>query len=747
MFNVKRMSAAITTHTAETRPLPLRRRADLECREQHIGGTRYWHVKDPVSLRYFQLRPEEHAVLMMLDGDVSLREIRRRFEQRFAPQRLSLTQLQSFLAMLHSSGLIVSDSAGQAEFLRQRQRSSQRQQLLGRCMNLLAIRFRGYDPHRLLNWLQPQTRFLFSPWCVTLCVSLMIGALLLAGLQFDVLVSRLPRFHEFFSVGNLIWLTLIFAVTKVLHELGHAVSCRHFGGECHEMGVMLLALTPVLYCNVSDAWMLPNRWHRVVISAAGMYVEWLLASACLFLWWFSLPGLFNGLCLNVVFVCSFTTLLFNGNPLLRYDGYYIFSDLVEIPNLRQQAGALVRNLLSLFFFDSETGNRRLLPERRRTLLVTWFVAALVYRFIVIWGILWFVHAVLEPYGLQPLVVYMAVTTIGTMLISPLLQIRARLSSPFWSRTVNWPHFRFRLLLVSGALAALLFIPLPFSVKAPAVIQSEGSRSVYVSHVGTLTEAIEAGQSVALDAVVGRLANPKLEWEVSRLDGQVELLKQELANLEDRRLNDASVEALIPTTQQRLVEKQNELHQRTSDLDRLTLRSPIAGVVLPPPSRDDSEAASDDERLPKWKGTPLDRQNLGATLGTGTEFCQIGQPDRFEAIVAVDQNNVEFVSEGQRVELLIDHLGERLLEGTIVEVAEIDIDVAPPELIAHDDFPTTLDSDGIPRPVSTAYQARIRLDETDAPLILRGTGRTRIESAPRSLADRTLTFLRRTFRFK
>ncbi len=727
--------------------MPLRRRADLECREQHIGGTKYWHVKDPVSLRYFQLRPEEHAVLMMLDGAVSLREIRRRFEQRFAPQRLSFTQLQSFIAMLHGSGLIVSDSVGQAEFLLKRRRSTRRQQLFGRFMNLLAIRFRGYDPQRLLDWLHPHTRFLFAPWCVTLCVTLMVGALLLAGLQSDVLHSRLPRFHEFFSASNLIWLALIFAVTKILHELGHAVSCRHFGGECHEMGVMLLALTPVLYCNVSDAWMLPNRWHRIVISATGMYIEWLLASTCLFLWWFSLPGLFNGLCLNVVVVCSVTTLLFNGNPLLRYDGYYIFSDLVEIPNLRQQAGVFVRNALSVFFFDSETGNPRLLPERRRILLVTWYVAALVYRVLVIWGILWFVHAILEPYGLQPLVVYMAITTIGAMLIGPILQIRGRLASPFWSRTVNWPHFRFRLLLVSGALAALMFVPLPYCVKAPAVIQAEGARSVYVSHYGTLTEAIKPGESVEPDAVVGRLADPRLEWEVRRLTSQVELMTQELANLEDRRLNDASVEALIPTTQQRLAEKQNELRQKQSDLDRLTLRAPIAGVVLPPPLRKSSEDTADDESLPQWAGTPLDRENLGASLDTGTVFCQIGHANQFEAIVAVDQDHVEYVSKGQRVELLIDHVSDRVLEGTIVEVAEIDIDVAPRELVTHDDFPTTLDSNGIPRPVSTAYQARIRLDETDAQLILRGTGRTRIDSAPRSLADRTLTFLRRTFRFK
>ena len=79
-------------------------------------------------------------------------------------------------------------------------------------------------------------------------------------------------------------------MTKILHEFGHGLSCKHFGGECHEIGVMFLVLTPCLYCNVSDSWMLPNRWHRAAIGAAGMYVELVLASICTFIWWFTEPG-------------------------------------------------------------------------------------------------------------------------------------------------------------------------------------------------------------------------------------------------------------------------------------------------------------------------------------------------------------------------------------------------------------------------------------------------------------------------
>ncbi|MDA0921220.1 MAG: HlyD family efflux transporter periplasmic adaptor subunit [Planctomycetota bacterium] len=743
------MSVVAPAQTAETRILPIRRRADLACHEQHIGGSRYWHVKDPVSLRYYQLSPEEHSVLMMLDGTVSLQDIRRRFEIEFAPQRLSLPQVQSFLAMLHSSGLVISDAPGQAEILVSRTRGARRQRLLTQFSNVLAIRFRGFDPYRFLNWLVPQTRFLFVPWCVTFCIGLMLSAGILAAVRIDTLQARLPHFHEFFGATNLILLAATLAVTKVLHELGHAVSCRHFGGECHEMGIMLLVFTPCLYCNVSDAWMLPSRWQRIAISAAGIYVELLLSAVCLFLWWFTVPGVFNSLCLNVVFVCSVSTLLFNGNPLLRYDGYYILSDLVEIPNLRQQAGALFRNWMSVWFLDTELANRRLLPQRRKVFLTTWHVAAWVYRLMVVWGIMWFVHRILEPYGLEPLVVVMAVLTVAGMFLSPVVSLFNLLTSPFWSRTVNWSRFRIRTLCILGLIVGGLMSPFPFSVRTPVVIRPENARSVFVHQEGTLLWTVAPGTTVEPGQKLATFQNRSLDRLIVKLEGEVAVLEQRLRNLADRRLRDGdTIDALIPATQERLEEKKNELAHRIADRERLTIRAPIAGIVIPPPAVSRAkEQTTESTELPRWNGSPLDKANLGTTLASGTELCMIGPPDQFEAIIAIDQGDVEFVVPGQKVELLIDHVPDEVLTGQIVDVAEIDLDIAPRELIEHDEFPTRLDADGIPRPLATAYQARVRLNPVASQLIVRATGLAKIHSMPQSAGQRLLRFFRQTFRFR
>ena len=207
----------------------------------------------------------------------------------------------------------------------------------------------------------------------------MLSAALLIGVQFDDFQSKLPSFNAFFAAKNWLLLAAVLGCTKVLHEFGHGLSCKHFGGECHEMGVMLLVLTPCLYCNVSDSWMLPNKWRRAAIGAAGMYVEVVLASLCTWIWWFTEPGLLHYTCLNIMFVSSVSTILFNANPLLRYDGYYICSDLMEVPNLRQKSNQILTRKLSEYCLGMEQPEDPFLPQRNQWLFALYTVAAFLYR--------------------------------------------------------------------------------------------------------------------------------------------------------------------------------------------------------------------------------------------------------------------------------------------------------------------------------------------------------------------------------
>src|SRR5258706_426570 len=145
--------------------------------------------------------------------------------------------------------------------------------------------------------------------------------------------------------GNwpLLWAT--FVLIKLIHELGHAFSCRRFGGEVHELGIMFLVFVPAPYVDASSAWSLPSKWQRVFVGAGGMIFELFVAAICAFIWKYTDPTtLVSKLAYNAMFIATVTTILFNANPLLRYDGYYILSDLLEIPNLRQQS---MENSMSL----------------------------------------------------------------------------------------------------------------------------------------------------------------------------------------------------------------------------------------------------------------------------------------------------------------------------------------------------------------------------------------------------------------
>jgi putative peptide zinc metalloprotease protein len=219
-------------------------RPDLVIQRQTWQGRQYWLVKDPLTLKYFRFEEEELAILQMLDGRASVDEIREQFEQRFAPQRITAADLQQLAANLHRSHLVIADAAGQGEQLLNRHHAQRQKALWSTLGNPLAIRLRGIDPDRFLTWLDGRCGWLFSMPAAVCSAGLIVAAVALLAAEFDVFRSRLPGFEAFFAAQNWLLLALTLAVTKVLHEIGHGLACKRFGGECHEMGVMLLVGTP-----------------------------------------------------------------------------------------------------------------------------------------------------------------------------------------------------------------------------------------------------------------------------------------------------------------------------------------------------------------------------------------------------------------------------------------------------------------------------------------------------------------------
>ena len=743
------VSLADSLVSSSARALQLRMRPDLGSAQHRYLGQVYWVIKEPVGLKYFRFQEEEYAILQMLDGQTSLDEIKVEFESRFPPQKITVEELGHFIGMLHRSGLVIANVAGQGKQLRKRHSERKWKEFAGAASNILAMRFKGIDPDRILNWLHPKVAWFFTIQALICCCILGLSALLLVLVQFDTFQNKLPTFHQFFEAKNWIYLGVTLAITKVIHEFGHGLSCKHFGGECHEMGVMLLVLTPCLYCNVSDSWMLPNKWHRATIGAAGMYFEIVLASICTFLWWFSEPGMLHQLALSTMFVSSVSTIIFNANPLLRYDGYYILSDLTEIPNLRQKASQILNRKLGAWCLGLEEPEDPFLPQRNQLFFAIYTVAASIYKWIVMFGILYFLYKVLEPYDLKILSQMLALMSVGSLVLVPLYKVGKFFYVPGRLHKVKRKNVNITLGLLAAVAAFVMFVPLPYRVMCPLELKSRDAEAVYVQVPGVLDKIeVKIGQKVTKDQELGHLQSIPLDIEINKLEAKIaqDQVKLEVLEIQQSKLSNATAALALPALQESLDASQETLAQRQEDRDRLKLVAPVAGTVLPPPlvpKRPDPT----NQQLPNWTGTPLEKSNLGAYLEPPALYCQIGDPGKWEVNIVIEQDDIEFINEKQSVKVQFESLPGRTFDTQIIEIGpEMEFTSRQLSSKAGGGLMSKQDESGAERPINTSYQARANLDDASGALVQGLRGNARISAEWQPLGKRAWRWFMRTFNF-
>ncbi len=738
------MSATANPNASSTtRPLLVRIRKDLRFERQLYQGQISWVVKDPVGLKYFRLQEEEYAVLQMLDGETSLDEIKWKIERKFAPIMISFQELQSVIGMFHQYGLIMSDAPGQGEQLFKRRQKTNRQKLLQKFSSILWIRFPGVDPERFLQWIYPKTKWFYSRWCVYFCLGMGLSALLLILVYIDEFYNRLPGFHQFFTAENVVWMMLALGLSKVLHEIGHGLLCKHFGGECHEIGFMLLVMTPCLYCDTSDSWMLKSKWQRAAIGAGGMYIELVLASICTFIWWNTEPGMLHFLCLSTMFVCSVSTVIFNSNPLLRYDGYYILSDILEVPNLAHKARSALVGLLRQWCLGIKWQDQFGLPPRKRFWFALYAVSSVLYRWLVVFGIIWFLSEVFEPYGLQVIGHMLIGMSLFGLIIMPLWKSFRYFQVPGRLRQVKLARFLATLCVITAVVLAIALIPVPHRIITTVVIQPRDAERIYVDEPGFISNELtwNPGDEIKEDEEIVTLVNNSIELKKVQLEGEVARQKERVAVAKRPEGRIRIKEAL-----EALTSFEEQLKKRTDEFNRLKLVSPIDGYILPPPEKPEDKKTG---ALSTWFGTALEKRNVGTWLDKGELFCYVGDPNRMEALLVIDQGDIEFVRKDHFVEILLDEYAAKPMSGTIEEVAKIDLEVAPREISskAGGGLTTKTDESGAERPMSASYEARVPIEGFDNVIIPGYRGHAKIHAGSRTLGQMLVRYLFKTIRFK
>lgn len=730
--------------------LPLRRRADLEFAPAAGDDLGREAVKDPISLRYYELCREEAFLLRQFDGATSRDTIRRRFERRFAPRRLDAEQLDRFAAQLHRQGLLTTDRAGQGSVLLERAARLGRESWRRKLLNPWAIAIPGIDPRWILERLLPLSGWIFTRTFVVVAALIFGAAAATALVHASKLADEVAAFAGALTVDGLAAAAAVVVGAKIVHELAHAVACRRFGGECREIGILLLMGMPALYCDVTGIWMVRDRRKRMLVGAAGMLAEILLASIAILLWNGSEPGRFHSLCLQTTLVCSAATVVFNGNPLLRYDGYFILSDLTGISNLGERADAALHDRLERWFFGSVTAGDERLASERRPVWLSWYAAAShLYRLAVMFGLVWFVRTLLEPRGLVFLADMLGLAVLAAVVLPPTLHTAKLVSSRLRSDDVDRRRFRLRASACLLATAAILFWPWSYQVAGPAIVRCRGAQTIVVTTPGILVSAAREGATVHRGAVVAKLENLEIQRELVRLAGEVAQAEQAISGLEGRRRTDAAAADELPTAHKALAAATRRRELRVQEAKQLTLLAPTDGVVFAVPAaeamRRPSDAETSADSAPETFDSPLEARRLGRFIEAGTALCAVGDPAQIEVVALVDEREIEFVRRGDRVRVQCDAAGDVILEGLVDEVAHEPLDVAPAELMIAGLLPSRVDQAGERRTSATYFQIRVTLEVGDRKLPLDAVGRAKIDARPLSLAQRGLRWLSATFR--
>lgn len=726
--------------------IKLKMRGDLSAVRQLYQGVEYWVVKEPVGQKFYQFPPNVYYLLQQLDGHTSIEQVLDRYHQQFSPKRLDRDQLQQLLQRFHKDGLVVSEVGGQGRELLRRGKKARWLERLSSLSNILAIRFRGFDPEPILNFLNRWVGWVFSPAFALMMAFLGLIALGSVIVNWTDFQARLPGFGQFFDPRKWWLFAIVLAGTKICHEFGHGLACRRFGGECHEIGVMLLVFTPCLYCNVSDSWRMPNKWHRAVIGAAGMYVELILATLATFVWWFAEPGVVRDICLQIMLIASVSTVLFNGNPLLRFDGYYILSDLLEIPNLHQRSAKALHSLLGTYWLGLPPSPDPLLPQNRMWAFATFTVLAFVYRIFIMVSIFLFLNSWLKPYGMEAVGQAIALFSLVGLVGFPSYRLIRFLTVPGRMMQIKKGQFALATAIIATVSSLILFVPWPHYLRCRVLMIPNRLETIYAREGGTIRELpIRPGSEVASGQLLAQLENLDLSLELEQAQGSLlevqhkRELAQRAANVDTQSNIDYLREISALNSEAEELRKRIVLLQ--SRLGALRIISPIAGSVVATPIQ---------ETLPGEVELPLvDRQpvvsgsQLGYTLSRGERLCEVADFSSWRAVILLQENQIDFVHEAQDVWIRLHSAADKTIKSKVGFVGVSD------RLTLRQRREETIDTmqqrirvpDLVSELVARMYQEEIQyfaeaqVDPAGLPLKVGLDGQCRLYAGNRSLAAR------------
>ena len=718
---------------------PWKRRDDLMIQPHDTGG---WLIKDPISLQYTLLSSHEYQVFQRLDGQSDLNSIFAAGSDR----RVTVQDLELFLSHLIKRQLLFRPTGGDAErFYGLQPKAATPFTWLTR---LLSWYVPLGNPRRLLSKLQWINSIVFQRLFIFLSVILFAIGTLVCGLKTDRLIGDVGNLASSFTSASVGSLLLILVIVKFAHELGHALTARHYGADCHEAGILFLFLTPVPFTNVTDSWKLPVA-QRMAVTAAGIIVELWIASSCIILWSIAAEGHTRDLLLQTALICSVNTLLFNGNPLLKFDGYFLLSDYLRIPNLSPRSTELLRSMCSAFL----SGRAIQVNEQEdRKALVTYGVLACAYRIILAFSILEAIHLACSFNDLRTLGWLLKLLT-GLMLVGlPAARLLLALlvapptasvndssatAAPFDSQT--WKTGAIRTCLLLFVLTGISLWPLPSRIISVATVTPSEIR-IFAGKSGRLsTDSDSMAEPISANAWV--LHTPESQLRLHNLQAEHDLaaVQLQIAKRTQRTGTGPSIQELqqaVASAEQRL----NDFKQTVS-----AQRHPITkrDTALIPARRyqEDIDGAFHED----WTGLPLSTYNLGAWLQKGTTLGYVANDQAAMITAWIPQSDIQKIQIKQTARFRLNAGSAKPLDAIVTEIGRFPSLNLPSNIAISGSLRGELTDSGF-RPDQTLYAVTIQIlpHDSDFHLPLNGMGLASVRVENRSLAKRFYDYLRQTF---
>jgi putative peptide zinc metalloprotease protein len=599
-----------------------------------------WHVvHDPVSNNFFRLNPVAYHFVGMLDGKRSIDEVWRMTLDKFGDAAPTQNEVINLLGQLNQSNLLRVDMPPDAAPLLERHRRRKMKHWAGQAMSILFMRFPLFNPDRLISWVYPLVRPILSRfgavmWLVWMCFCAYVFLPKMGGF--------LRSAESVLAPANWGWMILLFIVTKAVHEMGHGLMCKRFGGVVPEFGIMLLVLFPAPFVDATSSWSFPDKWKRLLVAAAGMIFELAIAAGAALLWVYYSehdPGsLGQQLSYNVVFLASVTTILFNANPLLRFDGYYMLSDILEIPNLYERAQRQLKWLIQRYAYGIEMATPSSSDPGERARLTAYGIASGIYRVLVLAGIILFISGQFVEIGLM-----LATWSFIAWAVIPLCKfVHWLTTSPALG------EHRIRAVSVTLGVLALIMvgigaIPVEQHRRAQGVIESERRADVSMLTTGFVTRVfVDNGDYVHEGDTILVADNVELRSRKAELQAMLATLRLEH--------NKGMVEDYVAMkiADVRMTAAQEELDRLNQRLDDLVVRAAQSGTIVSQVS------------LTQIQDRYVER---------GKVICRILDLDdiRVTSLISQSQNASPFSDRIQRVELRTAGRVTEVIPGQVTQI--------------------------------------------------------------------------------